>query len=80
MNLFDILTKGGAKVADLKAMLQWVIRNVPDLAPAAIDMLSKLDAPIDAANVLDLAKSILPEAMDIVHGKLDPRFHPGDAA
>ena len=79
MTLLDAFKKAGLAVGDLKAALQRALDAAPDLAPMLQPILDGLDAPLTDANLLALTADLLPEASNILHGKLDPREHPGDA-
>lgn len=79
MKLLDGLEKAGAKVADLKHILDWVAANAPDLAEKANALADQLNAPISAENLAALGAAIPGELLNIAQGELEPRNHPGDA-
>lgn len=80
MTILQMLQKAGLAVADVEAVLAKAGDALPDLKPQIDDIVAKLNASIDPANLVAVAQAIPTELMNIAQGKLDPHDHPGDAA
>ena len=81
MRLIDLLQRaGGIPVAQLIAVLEWVVANAPDLADEARAIMEKLNAAVPLENLLSIAAVLPVEIANIAAGKIDPRDHPSDAA
>lgn len=93
VSILSALTKANAAFADMKDTLikgrdaLIAQRNhFPDLAgaldPQIADFDAKiaaLDAPLSEVALAELAVAVLPEIVNIVRGKLEPKRHAGDA-
>lgn len=93
LSILSALTRANAAFGALKDTLikgrdaMIAQRNhYPDLAGAldpqiaSLDaQIAALDAPLSEAALAELAVAVLPEVVNIVKGKLDPKKHAGDA-
>ena len=75
-----ILTTANGEFAKITDILKAIIAQGGDLAPEAQRLLDLLGAPLDAAALAALGDAILPEILNIAHGKLDGTVHAGDGA
>jgi hypothetical protein len=80
MTLIDILNLGGTHAGDaLKAQLEAELAQFPDAAPAINRVLAALTTDFEPQQIVELGVAILPEALNVLKGHLDPHKHAGDA-
>ena len=80
MTLLDILTRAGLSAAGIVALLHKAAELAPDLAPEIDEVLGKLSAAIDQANLVALAAALPAEIANIAKGHLEPKDHVSDLA
>ena len=80
MNAFDILIAAQFAGGKLSELLDAIAAQYPDAAPALADLKSKFEAPLSSGNIAALSGAVIPELLDIAHGKINPRNHPSDLA
>lgn len=70
----------GLPVDKLIDVLEAVANGSTDLAPIALELLSKLREELSHADLVTLAKELPAEVIEIIKGHLEPKDHPSDAA
>jgi hypothetical protein len=74
-----ILLAFGAAVQALIEALRKVKELVPELAGKVDDIIGRIEEALDALDYAVVA-SLIPEALNIMVGRLDPRQHASDGA
>jgi hypothetical protein len=81
MTLLQILSKAAGFPAErILALLVTAGTAAPDLKPQFDELIARLNAAIDQANLIALAEALPSEIAAIARGELHPKTHPSDAA
>lgn len=78
--ILAFLTLANGEFAKITDILKAIIAQGGDLAPEAQKLLDLLGAPLTGEQLAALGSDILPEILNIAHGKFDGRTHAGDGA
>lgn len=74
-----VLSVYGAAVREIIAALRKVKELAPELGPEVDAIIGKIEEALDALDFATVAM-LIPEALNIMVGRLDPRQHPSDGA
>lgn len=79
MSALEILSAAaGVPVETILALWRKIGEASPDALEKIEEQIAKMSAPLAPTNILAVSQLVLPEALNIAQGKLEPKDHPSD--